>query len=181
MDIWTSLGAFAFFESERLSFRPLVFLDRFDLHEIVSNQEKLQFFFPATQTQYETDCLLVHYFMKEPLGVWAIVDRESNKLIGIVRFEKIDVQKRTAELGYFLNALYWGRGIMTETVTCLSDLALTAMGMERIILIAHLENKASIRVAEKSGFKLVSRFKGADRYTRTMRDYLRFEKEKNCE
>ena len=28
---------------------------------------------------------------------------------------------------------------MTETVTCLSDLALTAMGMERIILIAHLE------------------------------------------
>ncbi|CAD0138755.1 protein of unknown function [Streptococcus thermophilus] len=80
-----------------------------------------------------------------------------------------------------MNALYWGRGIITETVTCLSDLALTAMGMERIILIAHLENKASIRVAEKSGFKLVSRFKGADRYTRTMRDYLRFEKEKNCE
>ena len=29
---------------------------------------------------------------------------------------------------------------------------LTAMGMDRIILIAHLENKASIRVAEKSGF-----------------------------
>ena len=70
---------------------------------------------------------------------------------------------------------------MTEAVTCLSDLALTAMGIERIILIAHLENKASIRVAEKSGVKLVSRFKGADRYTRTMRDYLRFEKEENCE
>ena len=46
MDIWTSLGAFAFFESERLSFRPPVFLDRFDLHEIVSNPENLQFFFP---------------------------------------------------------------------------------------------------------------------------------------
>ncbi len=37
---------------------------------------------------------------------------------------------------------------MTEAVTCLSG-ALTAMGMSRI-LIAHLENKASIRVAEKS-------------------------------
>lgn len=181
MDIWTSLGAFAFFESERLSFRPLIFLDRFDLHEIVSNPQNLQFFFPATQTQHETDCLLVHYFMKEPLGVCAIVDKELDKMIGVVRFEKIDVQKRTAELGYFLNASYWGRGLMTEAVTCLSDLALTAMGMERIILIAHLENKASIRVAEKSGFKLVSRFKGADRYTRTMRDYLRFEKEENCE
>ena len=93
------------------------------------------------------------------MGVWAIVDRESNKLIGIVRFEKIDVQKRTAELGYFLNALYWGRGIMTETVTCLSDLALTAMGMERIILIAHLENRHRFVWQKKSGFKLVSRFK----------------------
>ena len=111
----------------------------------------------------------------------AIVDKELDKMIGVVRFEKIDVQKRTAELGYFLNASYWGRGLMTEAVTCLSDLALTAMGMDRIILIAHLENKASIRVAEKSGFKLVSRFKGADRYPRTMRDYLRFEKEENCE
>ena len=134
MDIWTSLGAFAFFESERLSFRPLIFLDRFDLHEIVSNPKNLQFFFPATQTQHETDCLLVHYFMKEPLGVWAIVDKELEKMIGVVRFEKIDVQKRTAELGYFLNASYWGRGLMTEAVTCLSNLALTAMGMDRIIL-----------------------------------------------
>ncbi len=181
MDIWTSLGAFAFFESERLSFRPLIFSDRFDLHEIVSNPQNLRFFFPATKTQLETDCLLVHYFMKEPLGVWAILDKESGKMIGVIRFEKIEVQKRTVELGYFLNASFWGRGLMTEAVTCLTDLALSAMGMERIILIAHLENKASIRVAEKSGFKLVSRFKGADRYTRAMRDYLRFEKEENSE
>ncbi len=108
MDIWTSLGAFAFFESERLSFRPLIFLDRFDLHEIVSNPENLQFFFPATQTQYETDCLLVHYFMKEPLGVWAIVDRESNKLIGIVRFEKIDVQKTDCRARLFFECFILG-------------------------------------------------------------------------
>lgn len=181
MDIWTSLGAFAFFESERLSFRPLIFSDRFDLHEIVSNPQNLRFFFPSTKTQLETDYLLVHYFMKEPLGVWAILDKESSKMIGVIRFEKIEVQKRTVELGYFLNASFWGRGLMTEAVTCLTDLALSAMGMERIILIAHLENKASIRVAEKSGFKLVSRFKGADRYTRAMRDYLRFEKEENSE
>ena len=44
MDIWTSLGAFAFFESERLSFRPLIFLDRFDLHEIVSNPQESTIF-----------------------------------------------------------------------------------------------------------------------------------------
>ncbi len=63
-------------------------------------------------------------------------------------------------MAIFFECLILGRrsNELKKAVTCLSDLALTAMGMDRIILIAHLENKASIRVAEKSGFKLVSRF-----------------------
>ncbi|MFR2462809.1 MAG: GNAT family N-acetyltransferase [Streptococcus salivarius] len=90
-------------------------MDRFELHEIVSNPKNLQFSSCHSNTD-ETDCLLVHYFMKEPLGVWAIVDKELEKMIGVVRFEKIDVQKRI-RVCYFLNASYWGRGLMTEAVT----------------------------------------------------------------
>ena len=135
MDIWTSLVLLPFCSRSAFLLDHSSFLDRFDLHEIVSNPQNLQFFFPATQTQHETDCLLVHYFMKEPLGVWAIVDKELDKMIGVVRFEKIDVQKRTAELGYFLNASYWGRGLMTEAVTCLSDLALYRNGNGTYILL----------------------------------------------
>ena len=181
MNIWTKLAMFSFFETDRLYLRPFFFSDSQDFYEIASNPENLQFIFPTQASLEESQYALANYFMKSPLGVWAICDQKNQQMIGSIKFEKLDEIKKEAELGYFLNASYWGRGLMTEAVTCLSDLALTAMGMDRIILIAHLENKASIRVAEKSGFKLVSRFKGADRYTRTMRDYLRFEKEENCE
>ena len=177
MDIWTSLGQFAFFDSERLYFRPVVFTDGHNLHEIVGNPDNLRFVFPSTKTQLETEVFMVHYFMREPLGVWAICDKVQDRVIGVIRFEKINSQKRTAEFGYVLHRDYWGQGLMTEAVATLSDLALSAMGLTKLILIAHVENAASCRVAEKAGFKCVARFKGADRYTHTMRDYLRYERE----
>ena len=181
MDIWTSLGQFAFFESERLYFRPVTFSDRYDLYEIIGNPDNLRFVFPSTRSQSETDMFMVHYFMKEPLGVWAICDKNRDKCIGVIRFEKINPQQQSAELGYFLNQKDWGQGLMTEAVASLVDLAFSGIGMKKIRLIAHLENQASIRVAEKTGFRLVSRFKGADRYTHTMRDYLCYEREESDE
>ena len=177
MDIWTSLGDLTFFESERLMFRPFLMTDRYELHTIVSDPENLRFIFPAVKTQAETDYLLVHYFMKEPLGIWAIVDKESQELVGAVRFENLQVQNKVAELGYFLKRSYWGQGLMTEAVSRLVDLSFSNLGLSKLVLIVHLENQASRRVAEKSGFRLVKQFKGSDRYTHAMRDYLRFELE----
>ena len=47
-------------------------------------------------------------------------------------------------------------------------------GLKQLTIVTHLENAASQKVAQKSGFCSVSRFKGSDRYTRKMRDYLEF-------
>lgn len=47
-------------------------------------------------------------------------------------------------------------------------------GLKQLSIITHLENEASQRVALKSGFSLFRQFKGSDRYTRKMRDYLEF-------
>lgn len=42
-------------------------------------------------------------------------------------------------------------------------------------MIAHAENIASQRVAQKSGFRLKRQFKGSDRYSRKMRDYVDYQ------
>ena len=39
--------------------------------------------------------------MKAPLGVWAICDKKTEKMIGSIKFEKLDEIKKEAELGYF--------------------------------------------------------------------------------
>ena len=112
--------------------------------------------------------------MKSPLGIWAICDKKQEKMIGSIKFEKIDEIKKEAELGYFLNKEYWSQGYMTEVVTNIRDLSIEELCLKQLSIVTHMENSASQKVAQKSGFKLYRRFKGSDRYSHKMRDYLEF-------
>lgn len=164
MNIWTKLAMFSFFETDRLYLRPFFFSDSQDFREIASNPENLQFIFPTQASLEESQYALANYFMKSPLGVWAICDQKNQQMIGSIKFEKLDEIKKEAELGYFLRKDAWSQGFMTEVVRKICQL----------FIITHLENEASQRVALKSGFSLFRQFKGSDRYTRKMRDYLEF-------
>lgn len=64
---------------------------------------------------------------------------------------------------------------MTESLKTLCFLRFQEFGFKELHVIAHEENLASQRVAQKSGFKLKQRFKGSDRYTRKMRDYVDYQ------
>ena len=44
--------------------------------------------------------------MKNPFGVWAICDKETNQMIGSIKFEKLDEIKGEAELGYFYAKIF---------------------------------------------------------------------------
>ena len=174
MNIWTKLAMFSFFETDRLYLRPFFFSDSKDFHEIASNPENLQFIFPSQASLEESQYALANYFMKSPLGVWAICDKKTEKMIGSIKFEKLDEIKKEAELGYFLRKDAWCQGFMTEVVKKLCQLAFEEFGLKQLAIITHLENEASQRVALKAGFRLIRQFKGSDRYTRKMRDYLEF-------
>ncbi|MEI2602153.1 GNAT family N-acetyltransferase, partial [Acinetobacter baumannii] len=69
---------------------------------------------------------------------------------------------------------YWGQGLATEAVKNITWLGLHQMGLSRISIIAHLENKASQRVAEKSDYVLLKQYKGSDRYSHQMRQYRHY-------
>ena len=174
MNIWTKLAMFSIFETDRLYLRPFFFSDSQDFHEIASNPENLQFIFPTQASLEESQYALANYFMKSPLGVWAICDQKNQQMIGSIKFEKLDEIKKEAELGYFLRKDAWSQGFMTEVVRKICQLSFEEFGLKQLSIITHLENEASQRVALKSGFSLFRQFKGSDRYTRKMRDYLEF-------
>lgn len=178
MDIWTRLGRYAFAETERMYLRPFAYTDSQDFFEICHNPDNLRFIFPSLATREESDFLMVHYFMKEPLGVWAIEDKKTRKMIGCIRFEKIDVNHSSAEIGYFINQAFWGNGLMTECLKTIAFLSFQEIGLKELHVIAHAENLASQRVAQKSDFTLKHQFKGSDRYTRKMRDYVDYQLKK---
>ena len=174
MNIWTKLAEFAFIETDRLLLRPFSYQDAEDFYSIASNPQNLEFIFPSQSGLQESQYVVANFFMKNPLGVWAICDKESQQMIGSIKFEKLDEIKKEAELGYFLRKDTWSQGFMTEVVKKLCQLSFEEFGLKQLVIITHLENEASQKVALKSGFSLFRQFKGSDRYTRKMRDYLEF-------
>lgn len=174
MDVWVALSQYATVETERMILRPFSFVDSDDFFEISSNRENLPFIFPYQASQEESDFLLVHYFMKNPLGIWAIEDKSSGRMIGAIRFEHLNVSDRTAEIGYFLHRDFWGRGIMTECLKTVTFLAFHSFYLKKLSIIVHKENLASQRVAKKAGYVFKRCFKGSDRYNRKMRDYVEY-------
>lgn len=177
MNIWTQLAAFSFVETKRTLLRPFFFTDADDFYQISSNPANLEFIFPSQGSIEEAQYALANYFMKNPLGTWAICTPE-NQMIGAIRFEKLDEIALVAEIGYFLKQEYWGQGLMPEVLQELVLLSFKEFGLKSLKIVVHLENQASRRVAEKADFKLVRQFKGSDRYTRKMRDYLEFRYER---
>lgn len=63
-----------------------------------------------------------------------------------------DIDRRSAEIGYWLGAEYWGRGIVTEAVQALTQYAFANFDLARIWACVFAWNPASMRVLEKAGF-----------------------------
>lgn len=76
------------------------------------------------------------------------------------------------EVGYFMDEAYWGKGIAVEAVKLIEQVAFEELGITRIEINLVKANKASERVAIKSGYrkegiarnKLMLNGKGLDCY-----------------
>ncbi|TWT12098.1 GNAT family N-acetyltransferase [Streptococcus sp. sy004] len=174
MDIWTSLAKFSLIETQRLILRPFTFADSQAFFAISGQKEPLPFIFPAPLTQKESDYLLVHDFLKHPLGIWAIEDKQNNQLLGSIRLEKINPEEKRAEVGYFIDREVWGQGYATEALKTLVFLAFQEFLLTELLIITHAENVASQHVAQKAGFRYLKQFKGSDRYNRQIKSYKLF-------
>ncbi|MGE5360795.1 MAG: GNAT family N-acetyltransferase [Bacteroidales bacterium] len=72
-----------------------------------------------------------------------------------------DVERVSAELGYWLAEPFWGRGITTAAVRAMVAYAMPAFGLTRIFALPYAHNTASARVLEKAGFRLEARLRRA--------------------
>jgi len=81
---------------------------------------------------------------------FAIEPEAATELVGIIGFA-VDERKRSAEAFYWLLPEGRGHGLMTQALATTADFAF-AGGVERLYLLIHPENGASLRVAERCGF-----------------------------
>ena len=78
----------------------------------------------------------------------------SGTLLGFAAIVNLYLDRAEGEIGYLLAREARGRGAATRAVTLLTDWGFAELGLERLELRIDTENAASVRVAERAGYRL---------------------------
>ena len=89
-------------------------------------------------------------------GVWFVIRRENNQVIGDIGFKGKPNDRKTVEIGYGIIPAAQNKGFATEAVQALIDWAFSSGQVEKVIAECLEDNVASIRVLEKVGMKRTS-------------------------
>ncbi|CAM5219718.1 ribosomal-protein-alanine N-acetyltransferase [Lysinibacillus sphaericus] len=85
---------------------------------------------------------------------FGIYEQGTNNLIGHIALYAIKrLPYSSAFVGYAMDEIYIGKGIVTEAVELVVQFAFEQIGLHRVEAYVSTENNASIRVLEKSGFQ----------------------------
>jgi ribosomal-protein-alanine N-acetyltransferase len=94
--------------------------------------------------------LQVAHFDRLGYCLWKLLLKETSEMIGFCGLQPLYGTPET-EIGWWLARGCWGQGLATEAArTALQD-GFEREGLERIVAVALLENRASIHVMEKLG------------------------------
>jgi ribosomal-protein-alanine N-acetyltransferase len=129
------------------------YFEHFNTKEIVEGQDH-----GGPRDLSEARAELKLYFVdvfKLKRGIrWGITVKGDDKLIGSAGFYKwVQPERYQAEMGYDLNPVFWGKGIMTEALSAIIQYGFDHMGLHRIeVLIPH-HNRRSQKLVQGLGFK----------------------------
>jgi RimJ/RimL family protein N-acetyltransferase len=91
---------------------------------------------------------------REGTGVQLMMlDRGASRIVGSIGLFHADWEVRSAEIGYGVRGDERGKGYASEALGAVARWMLTEGGIQRAWLTANTDNVASIRVAEKAGFR----------------------------
>lgn len=146
-------------ETERLILRPFKSSDLEDLYEYASVDGVGEMAGWKHHESKEKSKEILDMFITED-KVFAIVLKESGKVIGSLGVEKYGLEDRLTEfdgylgreIGYVLSKDYWGRGIMPEAVKTIIDYLFNVLNLDFLTCGYYDFNGQSKRVQEKCGF-----------------------------
>jgi ribosomal-protein-alanine N-acetyltransferase len=126
-----------------------VSLQRHANNRQVSLQLRDRFPFPYEMEQART---FLGWISKQASPtVWAI-DVEGEAVGGIgIELHK-DVERVSAEIGYWLGEAFWGRGIGTEALVAVTAESFKRFEITRLYAVPFADHLASVRVLEKAGY-----------------------------
>ncbi len=145
-------------ETERLLLRKIKIIDAQDMYDYASRPEVTRYLLwyehPDLAFTKRYIAYLDTQYRAGEFYDFAIIDRESKKMIGTCGFTRLDGEKNAGEIGYVLHPSFWGKGYATEAVEAIIRFGFEKLGLRRIEGRYMANNTASRRVMEKCGMRL---------------------------
>lgn len=108
--------------------------------------------FPFPYTKTDAESWLIHACNQEIETNFAIANEK--ELIGAIGINlQEDVNRFSAEIGYWIGEPFWGKGITTKALKIFSDFAFRNFRLNRIYANVFEGNVASEKVLLKAGYK----------------------------
>lgn len=99
----------------------------------------------------------------------------NDEAVGSIGFVlRHDVERVSAEIGYWLAEPFWGRGITSDALSAVTAYAVQTHQLTRIFAVPFAWNAASCRVLEKAGYVLEARLRRSAIKNGAMTDQLQY-------
>lgn len=144
-------------ETRRLTLRRMLKRDSMDMFEYACSPDVTEYLLwephrSETYT-YKYLCYLQSRYRAGDFYDWAVVWRNTDKMIGTCGFTRFHWDHNAAEIGYVLNPGFWGYGIAPEAVRAVLHFGFHTLGLHRIEARYMIGNSRSRRVMEKVGMQ----------------------------
>lgn len=145
-------------ETKRLVLRKFSMEDVTDVYENWGSDENVArwFAFNAQNNMEETKAIVLQWleaYKNNHTYIWAVEEKENNKVIGTINADMAYEVLETCELAYSLGSKWWGKGYMTEAVR---EVLRYLLFEEEVYLIEAKHNSDNIgsgKVLSKAGMK----------------------------
>ncbi|MBQ9264788.1 MAG: GNAT family N-acetyltransferase [Clostridia bacterium] len=144
-------------DTQRLTLRPLRMKDAPDLFAYASDPEVSRHVLWDTHRSLRDSRQFlrsaIRQYRKGLPGSFAIVLKDSGRMIGTIGFMWVNVEYKSAEVGYSLSRNYWNQGIMTEALRAVIAFGFDELRLNRIEAQHETSNPASGRVMAHAGLR----------------------------
>lgn len=144
-------------ETQRLILRKMRMRDRHDLFAYASDPEvSRHVLWDTHETLRDSDAFLrgaIRQYRKGLPASFAIVLKETGRMVGTIGFMWVNPEYRSAEVGYSLARDCWNQGLMTEALARVIAFGFDTLRLNRIEAQHEITNPASGHVMAHVGMR----------------------------
>lgn len=147
-------------DTKRCYLREMTMDDLDDLYALYAGEGMIEFMEPLYEDREEeaayTKAYIDNQYYYYGYGMWLVIDRETNKLIGRAGLDNHEIHgKIELEMGYAIAKEKQRQGYGFEVCSAILTFAKEFLEFERVNCLVEKENEASIRLLQKLEFSRI--------------------------